>query len=99
MSRKTISRIWVQIKHQQQHNQFPINVNNKRIGKKSRVEIPFDDTKFKGHEKTKRQVKQQLQGPWELAKAQFGDGKRRSTFESTPMQYNRCLMTKINSTD
>ena len=42
-----------------------------------------------------RQVKPQLQGPWELAKAQFGDGKNKSTFESTP---NHCLMTKINST-
>ena len=49
VSRKTISRLWEQIKHQQQQNQFPINVNIKRIGKKSRTEIPFDDTKFKGH--------------------------------------------------
>ena len=54
VSRKTISRIWGQIKHQQQQNQFPINFNSKRIGKKSRTEIPFDDTKFKGLKKAKK---------------------------------------------
>ena len=54
VSRKTISRIWGHIKHQQQQNQFPINVNSKRIGKKSRTEIPFDGTKFKGLEKAKK---------------------------------------------
>ena len=44
---KIISRIWGQVKQQQQ-NSFPINVNSKRIGKKLRSEIIF---KFKGFEK------------------------------------------------
>ena len=73
VSRKTTGRIWEQMKDQQQQNQFPINVNSKKKGEKSRTEIPFDDTKFKGLKKAKRQVKPQLQGPWGLAKAQFGD--------------------------
>ena len=54
VSMKTISRIWGHIKHQQQQNSFPINVNSKRIGKKSRDKILFDDTKFKGLEKAKK---------------------------------------------
>ena len=54
VNRKTIGRIWGQIKDQQQKNQFPINVNNKKKGKKTWNEIPFDDTKFKELEKTKK---------------------------------------------
>ena len=54
VSRKTISRSWRQIKQQQQYNAFPIDVNSKSIGKKSRNEIKFDDTKFKGLEKAKK---------------------------------------------
>ena len=57
VSRKTISRIWSQVKQQQQQNSFPINVNRKRVGKKSRGQIFFDDTKFKSLEKAKKKVK------------------------------------------
>ena len=54
VSRKTTSRIWSQVKQQQQQNSFPINVNSKRVGKKSRGQIIFDDTKFKSLEKAKK---------------------------------------------
>ena len=53
VSRKTTGRVWEQTKYQQQ-NQFPINVNSKKKGKKSRTRIPFDDTKFEGLEKEKK---------------------------------------------
>ena len=54
VSRKTILRIWSQVKQQQQQNSFPINVNSKRVGKKSRGQIIFDDTKFKRIKKAKK---------------------------------------------
>ena len=54
VSRKTTGRIWEQMKDQQQQNQFPINVNSKKKGKKLRTAIPFDETKFKGLEKAKK---------------------------------------------
>ena len=67
-------------------NQFPINVNSKRIGKKSRDEILFDNTKFKRLEKAQKTSQTAVAKAMGLAKAQFGDRKRRSTIESTPMQ-------------
>ena len=54
ISKKTISRIWSQVRQQQQQNSFPINVNSKRLGKKSRGQIIVDDTKFKSLEKAKK---------------------------------------------
>ena len=54
VSRKIISRIWSQVKQQQQQNSFPINIHNKSVGKKSRGQIIFDDTKFKSLEKAKK---------------------------------------------
>ncbi|XP_057537379.1 uncharacterized protein LOC130815059 [Amaranthus tricolor] len=42
------------MKDQQQKNQLPINVNSKKKGKMTGNKVPFDDTKFKEHEKVKK---------------------------------------------
>ncbi|XP_057535502.1 uncharacterized protein LOC130813678 [Amaranthus tricolor] len=52
--RKTIGRIWRQIRDQINNNQVPINVNNKKKGSKGRPPIPFNENKFKSIEKVKK---------------------------------------------
>ncbi|XP_057543296.1 uncharacterized protein LOC130821520 [Amaranthus tricolor] len=51
--RRTIGRIWRQIRDQK-NNQVPINVNNKKKGSKGRPSIPFDENKLKSIEKVKK---------------------------------------------
>ena len=63
VSKRTISRIWGRIKEQKANNQTPITVNSRRKDKKSKTPIPFDETKFKGIEKVKKQVKLLLRRP------------------------------------
>ncbi|XP_057529994.1 uncharacterized protein LOC130808552 [Amaranthus tricolor] len=53
LHRRTIERIWRQIRDQKK-NEVPINVNNKKTGTKGRASIPFDENKFKSIEKVKK---------------------------------------------
>ena len=82
--RRTLGRIWRQIRDQKKNNQVPITVNNKKKGSKGRPSIPFDEKSSSQLKRRRRQVYQHCQRPWELAKPQFADGKEKSTFESTP---------------
>ena len=48
--RKTVGRMWRQIRDQKNNDQVPITVNTKRKGSKGKPSIPFDEKKFKSIE-------------------------------------------------
>ncbi|XP_057532895.1 uncharacterized protein LOC130810784 [Amaranthus tricolor] len=66
LHRRTIGRIWRQIRDQKKHN-LPINVNNMKSLTNGKARIAFDENKFKSIEKAKKTTLRSLSKAMEVS--------------------------------